>query len=104
MTSASSSARCVILSCLLAFVGCGAFADELATITGRITDPNGLVVAGVKIDATNINTNITYSGETNADGLYRIPSIPSGVYRVMVQKVGFAQILKPGVDLHVQDI
>ena len=104
MTSARRAARCVVLGCLLAFVGCAALADELATITGRITDPHSLVVAGVKIDATNINTNITYSGESNADGLYRIPGIPSGAYRVIVQKTGFAQIVKPGVDLHVQDV
>jgi hypothetical protein len=104
MASTRSAARCVVLGCLIAFMECPAFADELATITGRITDPPGLVVAGVKIDATNINTNITYSGESNADGLYRIPSIPPGAYRVIVQKTGFARIVKPGVDLHVQDI
>lgn len=95
---------CVVIGCLVALMGYAAFADELATISGRITDPHGLVVAGVKIDATNINTNLTYSGETNADGLYRIPNIPPGPYRVIVQKTGFAQILKPDVDLHVQDL
>src|SRR5258708_19018428 len=104
MKSTRSAARCVVLGCLIAFMACAAFADELATISGRVTDPHGLVVAGAKIDATNINTNVSYSGQTNADGLYRIPSIPPGAYRVIVQKTGFAQIVKPGVDLHVQDI
>jgi hypothetical protein len=78
-------------------------ADELAALTGRVTDSQGLVVPNVKIQATNVNTNITYSGETNGDGLYRISEIAPGLYRVLVQKTGFVQILKPDVQLHVQD-
>jgi len=80
------------------------FANELATLTGRITDTQGLVVAEVKVEATNINTNVSFSGETNAEGLYRIVSLPPGTYRVIVQKTGFAQVAKPGVELHVQDV
>src|SRR6267378_7755177 len=79
-------------------------ADTGATLTGRITDPQGLAVAKANVEAVNIDTNIGYPGETNEDGLYRIPSIPTGVYRVMVEKGGFIKIIKPGVELHVQDI
>src|SRR6202035_4391896 len=49
------------------------------------------------------NTNVNYSGLTNGDGLFRISGLPSGSYRVTVQKTGFVQIVKPGVELHVQD-
>jgi hypothetical protein len=78
-------------------------AGDLAVLTGRITDSQGLVVPNVKVQATNVDTNITYSGESNGDGLYRISEIPPGLYRVLVQKTGFVQILKPDVQLHVQD-
>src|SRR5438105_5830359 len=95
-----------ILVCLAAFL-CAlagpAFANELASISGRITDSQGLVLPGVKVKAVNINTNVAYSAESNGDGLYRIPSVPPGVYRIIVQKNGFSQIVKPNVELHVQD-
>ena len=96
-----------LLACLMiSFFGSTrrTVADELAALSGRITDSQGLVVPGVKVDATNINTNLNYSAETNGDGLFRISEIPPGVYRVILQKTGFAQIVKPGVELHVQDV
>jgi len=79
-------------------------ADELAALTGRITDSQGLVLPDVNVEATNLNTNLHYSAATNNDGLFRISEIPPGLYRVILQKTGFAQIVKPGVELHVQDV
>src|SRR5713101_250892 len=81
-----------------------ALADELATLTGYLTDPNGLRVPNVTVQVTNDDTNIKYSGETNDEGLYRVSSIPTGTYRVVVQKTGFKTIVKQGVELHVQDV
>src|SRR6266699_267317 len=81
-----------------------ALADELATLTGYLTDPNGLRVSNVTVQVTNVDTNIKYSGETNDEGLYRVSSIPTGTYRVVVQKTGFKTIVKQGVELHVQDV
>ncbi len=75
-----------------------------ATINGRITDPQGLVVPGAEVRAVNINTNITYATKSNDVGLYSIPNVPVGTYRVIVEKQGFVQIVRPDVQLHVQDI
>ncbi len=85
-------------------VGSPMLSSTLATITGRITDSQGLVVPGAQVQATNVLTNISYNGETNEAGLYRISNLPPGEYRVIVQKDGFASIAKPAVELHVQDI
>ena len=41
-------------------------AGPTATLTGRVTDTSGGVIAGVKVEATNIETNVVFSGETNA--------------------------------------
>ncbi|MCI0626514.1 MAG: TonB-dependent receptor [Acidobacteria bacterium] len=92
--------------CLLILLGMGSsvLANTSATITGRVTDQQELVVPGAQVLATNILTNVNYSGETNDDGFYRIPNLPPGEYRVIVQKEGFASVAKPGVELHVQDI
>ena len=74
-----------------------------ATLTGRVTDPKGLAIVGAKVQAINIETNAVYSVETKEEGLYRILNIPPGRYRVVVEKEGFAQIVKPDVQLHIQD-
>ena len=102
-----NSSRFVFLLATLALAGfycASAFAQEMATLNGRITDPNGLPVPGVNVRAVNVNTNIVHSSETNEVGLYTIASLPPGTYRVVVEKQGFVQIVKPGVELHVLDI
>src|SRR5215831_7337797 len=88
---------------LMSFAAC-LVAGPTATLTGRITDISGGVIRGVKVEATNVETNVTFSGETNTEGLYSIPNLPPGTYRIIVQKFAFQTIVKPDVELHVQDI
>src|SRR5262249_28733674 len=79
-------------------------AGPTATLTGRVTDTTGGVIAGVKVEATNVETNVTFPGETNEEGLYNIPNLPPGMYRVIVQKFAFRTVIKPDVELHAQDV
>src|SRR5215472_10835599 len=79
-------------------------ARPTATLTGRVTDTTGGVIAGVKVEARNVETNVTFPGETNEEGLYNIPNLPPGMYRVIVQKFAFRTVVKPDVELHVQDV
>jgi hypothetical protein len=74
-----------------------------ATINGRISDPTGNSVPGVDVQAVNIDTNVEYSSRTNDDGIYVIPNIPPGRYRLLVRKEGFKEINKVNLELHVQD-
>lgn len=80
------------------------FATELATLTGYVTDPAGLRIPQSHIQVTNIETNISYAGETNDAGFYRVSALPTGNYRVIVQKTGFKTIVKQAIELHVQDV
>jgi hypothetical protein len=79
-------------------------ADPTATLAGRVDDPTGGVVPGTKVQATNVDTNVSYHGETNDVGAYRISGLPPGRYRMIIEKAGFAKIVKPGIELHVQDV
>jgi hypothetical protein len=79
-------------------------ADPTATLAGRVDDPTGRVVPGTKVQATNVDTNVSYYGETNDVGAYRIPGLPPGHYRMIIERAGFAKIVKPGIELHVQDV
>jgi hypothetical protein len=96
---------CVSL-CIL--VACFFFAQPVlgiqgAGISGRVSDPDGASIAGAKVEAVNIDTNLAYAGETNDDGIFVLPSVAPGRYRVIVSKQGFQTIVKPDVILHIQD-
>jgi hypothetical protein len=84
--------------CSLAFAQ-----EETAALNGQITDPDGLPVAGVKVQALNAGTNVSYSAGTNQTGLYNFPALLAGTYNVTVTKNGFRQAVRRGVELHVSD-
>jgi hypothetical protein len=71
---------------------CGAntaFAQEVtATITGTVTDPGGAAVVGAAVTAKSGERGITYSGETNDAGIYRISQLPVGRYDLRIEKSG----------------
>ncbi len=93
--------------CLILLFSLGArlvLGQELAALTGYVTDPKGLRVAGATVQATNVETNVSYYGESNDEGLFRIVALPTGPYRVVVQKKGFKTTVKQGLELHVQDV
>jgi Carboxypeptidase regulatory-like domain len=81
-----------------------AFASPTATVTGRITDSLGGVLAGAQVEVTNVETNTIFRARTNHLGLYRVPNLPPGYYRVIVRMFGFRTMVKPGLKLHVQDV
>jgi hypothetical protein len=65
-----------------------------ATITGRVTDSSGAVMPGVTITIVNTETNFTSTAETNEEGLYRVPSLRPGNYRVAFEAQGFKRVLR----------
>ena len=87
------------LCCSLAFAQ-----EETAALNGRITDQDGLAVAGVKVQALNAATNVSYLADTNETGLYNLPALPAGTYSVTATKDRFRQAVRPGVELHVSDV
>ena len=71
----------------------------VATITGRITDGSGAVVGGATIVVTNTDTNFSYNTVTNAEGIFRVPSLQPGPYRVSVEASGFKRHVRENLDL-----
>jgi hypothetical protein len=94
----------ILLSLLLLFHPvAGLSQTEAAAISGRVSDSQGLAVEGAQITATNTGTSVMRSTRTNGAGFYNLPALFPGPYRVIVEKEGFARIVKPDVQLHVQD-
>jgi len=74
-----------------------------ASITGRVTDPSKAAIADAKVAAINAGTNFRYETASNGAGEYTLANLPPGTYRIEVEKSGFKKLVRPDVNLHVQD-
>src|ERR1700722_1449117 len=73
-----------------------------ATISGGVTDPTGNFITDAAVEVVNDETGVRYSVLTNSSGMYFVPILPPGHYRVQVSKQGFKTIIKADVVLNVQ--
>jgi hypothetical protein len=69
------------------------------TITGTVTDSQGAVVPQAQIHVDEAATQSRFTTVSNAAGLYTVPFLPPGVYRLTVEKAGFHQYLAPGIEV-----
>ena len=63
---------------------------NFASVSGRVTDPSGGVVAGAHVDARQTETNVTATTETDGEGRFRFPYLRVGSYEIVVHDEGFA--------------
>jgi len=74
---------------------------ERGALNGIITDQNGAVVAGAEVTATNVETNVETKTTTTDAGVYRLPYLPSGRYKITVKAQGFQTAVLNDVNLFV---
>lgn len=73
------------------------------SINGIVLDPSGAAIVGAEIIVVNDATGVQYPTRTNGEGIYVVPNLPPGPYRVQVSNRGFKTIIKPDIVIHVQD-
>ena len=88
----------VLLSSVVAFAQ-----TEGARISGRVTDLTGAVVVGAQCKITNLETNVSITTTTNEDGIYVLADLRPATYRLTIQKEGFRTVIRPSLQLYVQD-
>jgi hypothetical protein len=71
------------------------------SISGLVTDPSGAAVPDVSVTATSTATGIANKAASNADGIYRFVTLPSGGYSISAEKTGFKAVTLSGIDLQV---
>jgi hypothetical protein len=90
---------------LLLFLHCAPLSgqSDTATLSGRITDPSGAVIAGVSVVATNTDSGLKVSSQTNESGIYVVLDLHPGNYTVAVEKPGFRKVELTDLAVNVQD-
>jgi len=93
---------CVLLCCFgLSFPASAQSAN--GNINGSVGDPANSVIVGAEVIAQNDATGAQYRTKTNNEGIFVLPDLPPGRYRVQVSKLGFKTVIKPEIVLNVQD-
>jgi hypothetical protein len=92
-----------LMVCLLVFPGVLPAQTETASVSGTIVDRSGGLVPSVQVFVINTDTNEKYESKTNNAGVYNVPSVKPGHYRILVSKQGFKEIDLRDVTLNVQD-
>jgi len=75
--------------------------NNTGIISGRVTDATGAVVPNAQITATQTQTGVESLSATNSEGLFRIPSLLDGPYRVTVTASGFKKQIRDGLSLRI---
>ena len=61
-------------------------------ISGIVADAQGGVLPGVTVTVRNVESGVTRSVVTEADGKYRIPAVPPGTYALKAELSGFSPV------------
>ncbi|HEX3251244.1 MAG TPA: TonB-dependent receptor [Pyrinomonadaceae bacterium] len=79
----------ISLSLLLVFAGAVFAQSNTGSITGVVTDANGAVVPNATVTVTNQGTNEKRTVQSDGEGRYEVPGLPTGVYTVESTSTGF---------------
>jgi hypothetical protein len=86
---------------------CSTFTSAQGTggrILGRVSDPSGAVLSGVKVTLTNEATSVSNETTTNGNGDYGFPQVPVGTYRMDFDLTGFKKNLQRGVNVDLNQV
>jgi hypothetical protein len=81
----------------------GAQVGATAQISGLVSDPTGALVPNAKVAATHVDTGLVRRAVTGADGIYELPDLPVGSYKLEVQAAGFETYVQTGILLEVSN-
>src|SRR6266850_8234506 len=85
----------LLLACTLAW------AQSTAQVSGTVRDQSGAVLPGVQVTATQTATGLTRSVVTDEAGLYVVPDLPVGPYKLEAALPGFRTFAQSGIVLQV---
>jgi hypothetical protein len=76
-------------------------AQSTAQISGTVRDQSGAVLPGVQVTATQTATGLARSAVTDETGLFVLPDLPVGPYKLEAALAGFRTFAQTGIVLQV---
>jgi hypothetical protein len=73
-------------------------------ILGRVADPSGAVLSGVKVTATNEATGASREAVTNDSGEYVLVSVQPATYSIAYELTGFKKNVEKGILVDVNQV
>ena len=89
----------VVISLSISLSTIASAQSTFGSLTGTITDQSGARMANAQVTVTNQDTGVARKTKTAADGVYSVPDLQPGTYRVQVESGGFTTLERPGIVL-----
>jgi carboxypeptidase family protein len=70
-------------------------------MSGFVKDPSGAAILGASVTIQNTATNVQQSTATNSEGIYTLPLLPPGLYKLTVEAEGFDKQIIEDIKLEV---
>jgi hypothetical protein len=100
--------RCLVLTQALAAVFAASWITPFAaaqtvtaTVVGTVSDATGARIPGASVAVENKLTGLVRTASASETGDYRIPSLPPGSYRIVVESPGFKRSVIDDIELQV---
>jgi hypothetical protein len=91
----------VVVALLIACAATAAAQQTTGTLTGRVVDEQNAALPGATVTARNTETGFSRTATTDGEGVYRLAALPVGVYDVIVEMSGFANLDRKGLAVSV---
>lgn len=72
-----------------------------ATVSGRVTDPNGASIPNANITVRNNATNETAAAVSSSEGNFTVPFLKPGTYTITIEATGFKKLVRDKQELQV---
>ena len=92
---------CTLILWFAALMTAPAWGQVSASISGTVEDVSGSPISGATVTVKSQETGASRTAATNADGSYRVLSLPLGAQEVKAEKPGFKAALRTGIDLRI---
>jgi hypothetical protein len=95
------AATIFVLTILLGVCTLDVWGQSTASISGTVTDPSGAVIPNAQVTIHSLATGLDRVVSTDSSGLYAVPSLIPGDYKVQATARGFSSYTVPKVTLDV---
>ena len=95
--------RTLLLLLLIACVTSALLIGQASSgsMSGVVSDPNGAIVPGAKVVATNATSGLQSETRSSEAGVYVFPNLPVGTYEVTVEHPGFKKLSSSNIEIRI---